>query len=484
MRKNFFKIGIIYSIGQIFSKAAAFLLIPIYTKSLGIEMYGQLALVDTLFDFILGFVIISIYSGYTRYYQEYDLKNKKVLKNTAINFAIIMAIFDISIVLMLGDKISSIILQIPNARYILILIVFRALLNQIIALLLREYDLKYEPRVTVITNLLNMILSMILAILFVVKFKRGVSGIYEAYVIVYAISAIILFLVNIPNYRLELNKVMLRQMLQFSSGMLPSCMASTVLNMSDRYFLKDYRSFEATGIYSIGYKFGMLIDPIFVGPFNQLFTPLKFDSWKKKNAHEIFNYMFDKYNLIGGFFIISISVFTKFILILFGMNEYLVAFKIVPFIILSYFIYGKAAFYSLGIQVKNKTYLDGFVMMIGGILNIILNMILIPKMGMYGAAIATIISYSIMNILYTNIGKKLYHIKYSLKTSIKVYSIVIIIFSIYYFLSLNNENLLFEFVIATIMVLLYILLSLLIKLVTIEELKMYIIAIIKKIKKN
>lgn len=484
MGKSFLKIGLIYSIGQIFSKAAAFLLLPIYTKSLGMEVYGQLALVDTFFDFILGFIMLSIFAGYTRYYQEYDEEGKKVLKNTAINFAIIISTIDLLVVISIGKKIAPYILEIPNANYILLLIVIRGILNQLTALLLREYDLKYEPKVTVMVNLFNMIVSMGLAIFLVVKLDRGIAGIYEAYTLVYSVTTIILFLKNIRDYKIELSKPMLKQMLQFSCGMLPSCMAATILNMSDRYFLKGYKSFEATGIYSVGYKFGMLIDPVFVGPFNQLFTPLKFETWKKKNASEIFNDMFNKYHLIGGFFLISISVFTKFALILFNMNDYLVAFKIVPFIILSYFIYGKAAFYSLGIQVKNKTYLDGVVMMSGGVLNIILNILLIPKIGMYGAAIATVISYSVMNILYFHIGKKLYCINYNSKVPIKVYLIIAIIYSIYYIFSINNKNLIIELMLGILSITAYIFLALIFKLLTKKELINYILAIKNKIIKK
>ena len=70
MGNNFLKIGIWYSIGQLLIKGVAFLLIPLYSRYLGTEVYGQLALVDIVYNFIGMFIIFSIYSGYIRFYGE------------------------------------------------------------------------------------------------------------------------------------------------------------------------------------------------------------------------------------------------------------------------------------------------------------------------------------------------------------------------------------------------------------------------------
>lgn len=484
MGKSFLKIGFIYSIGQIFSKAVTFLLIPLYTKKLGIEAYGQLALVDALMSFIIPFVIVGVYSGYTRFYQDYEEKDKSLLKNTAINFALIMSVFDIILVLILGKVIAPKILNMPNSHYILILIVVRAILMQLIVLYLREYEIKYEPRISVTINLVNMIASVLLTIFFVVKLKRGIEGIYEAYNIVNVVILIYLMFINRKDYKLILDFQMLKKMLKFSCGFLPSCVAATVLNLSDRYFLEGYKGFSTTGIYSIGYKFGMLIEPIFVGPFNQLFTPLKFNIWKDKDAHDKFRDMFNKYHLIGCFFILSISVFTKFILNLFGMQEYIIAYQIVPLIILSYFIYGKAPFYSLGIEIKNKTYLDSIVMGTGGITNIILNLILIPRYGIYGASIATIISYILMNLLYKILGRKFYFVKYDKIVMIKVYSITGILYLLYSIITMKYNNILLELITATACIILYIVLCILLKVISFDEVKKYVNFIKNKLLKN
>lgn len=484
MGKNFLKIGFIYSIGQILSKAVTFLLMPLYTKSLGIDVYGQLALVDSVLSFVIPFVILGVYAGFTRFYQDYDDEKKIVLKNTAINFAFIMSLFDIILVLIIGPILAPKILKISNSYYILVLIVVRAILMQLIVLYLREYDLKYEAKITVIINLINMIASVVLTIIFIVVLKRGIPGIYEAYNIVNFVILIYLIIINKKNYSLSLDFNMLKKMLRFSCGFLPSCLAATVLNLSDRYFLEGYKGFATTGIYSIGYKFGMLIDPVFIGPFNQLFTPLKFNIWQDKDAKEKFKELFNKYHFIGCFFIISIGVFTKFILNIFGMKEYIFANRIVPLIIVSYFIYGKAAFYSLGIEINNKTYLESIVMGTGGILNIVLNIVLIPKYGMYGASIATIVSYIVMNLLYRLIGRKYYYVKYDYIITIKSYISTLVSYTFYFIMTLKFIGIIADLIFAIMAVIIYLILSILLNVISLNEVIDYILLLKKKVLKR
>lgn len=480
--KSFINIGIIYAAGQFLSKALAFVFIPIYIQKLGIDGYGQLALVDTVSDFISVFIMLGVYSGYIRFYREYENKNR--LKNTAINFAIVMSIIDIFIVLALGKIISVNFLEISNSYYVLLLVVIKNILIQFIILLMCDYSLNYEAFKTVSINIVNLILSMIFILLFVVVYKQGVLGVYKGYVISNFVIFIYLALCNYKNYRIEIDIKMLKNMLMFSIGFIPSCLSATVLTLSDRYFLKGYRSYSEVGVYSLGYKVGMLIEPLFVSPFRQVFTPYKFKLFKENDAVDRFNYMFIKYHVIGCFVILGISIYSKLLIMLLSKGEYMEAYKIVPFVIFSYFLYGKAIFYSLGIEIKNRTYLDGLIMLISGVLNMLLNIIFVRKYGMYGAAFATMISYIFMNFLYLKFSLPLYYVKYNFKDVFKIYGITMGLYVIYYFFSILKINMIIEFVIGVFLLLGYILLCIMLNLIQKQELNNYIIIIIKKFKEQ
>jgi len=479
-KNNFAKLGFIYAIGQILSKAISFLLLPIYIKQLGLIGFGQLSLVDAIFNFIGSFTIIGVYSGYIRFYREYEENQKTKLKNTAFSFALIMCIINIILTLTLGKFLSNSIFNFGNSYYILILVMGRSMISQLVILLMCDYGLNYKAGINVTLNLVNLLLNLAFTLFLVVFKKRGIIGIYEGYVLSNLIMLIYLVFVDHSKYKFEIDVKMLKNMLKFSGGLIPSNIASTVLTLSDRYFLRSYRTLEETGIYSLGYKFGMLIEPLFVTPFTQIFTTYKFSTFKDYNAEEKFNLMFFKYHIVGCFIMLGICIYSKPMIFFFTSHESLVAYKVVPLIAMSYFLYGSSCFYCLGIVIKNKTYFDGLIMLSAGVVNLILNFILIPKFGMYGAALSTAISYITMNLIYIKFSFNLYPVKYKKKNIVKIYLITFTLFLIYYVISKLDISILLEMIIGTFLLCIYIICCILANLITVDELKKYIVVIFKK----
>jgi O-antigen/teichoic acid export membrane protein len=213
----------------------------------------------------------------------------------------------------------------------------------------------------------------------------------------------------------------------------------------------------------------------------QIFTPYKFSIWKDKKAKKKFKSMFVKYHLVGCFIMLGICIYSKAMIIFLSTNESIAAYKVVPLIVIAYFLYGKSCFYCLGIQIKNKTYYDGFIMLSAGIINLILNVILIPRLGMYGAALSTAISYIAMNYIYIKFSLPLYKIKYKRKKVFKIYAITLILYSIYYAVSILNISIILEMIIGAGILSCYIICCVYFHLIKVDELREYIYSIRKKV---
>jgi O-antigen/teichoic acid export membrane protein len=375
---------------------------------------------------------------------------------------------------MFGKKLSSIIFIFNNSYEILILIVIRSIIVQFIALFMCDYTLNYRALISVSINIVILVLNIGFSLFFILYKNEGIIGVYKSYIYSNVIVLVYLLISNPKSYKPVINKEMLKKMFKFSGGYIPASLASTILTLSDRYFLSSYISYSETGIYSIGYKFGMLIEPLFVSPFKSIFTPYKFQIWKDKDAQVKLNNMFIKYHFIGCFLILLISFYCKSIILIFTSKEYLAAYKLVPLILLSYFLYEMNSFYSLGIEIKNKTYLESYILIFGGILNIILNMLLIPKYRMYGAAIATITSYIVMNIIYIFYAMPMYSVRYNLRAALKYYVIIITLYLLYYIVSITNINIFLEWIVGLLLLVIYIILCVALNLVKREELLLYI----------
>lgn len=454
------KATIIYVIGQFIIKGVNFLLIPLYTHKLGTAGFGQLSLIDMIYSFITIFITIGIGSGYTRFYNEYKSKEEKeILKNTTITFALVLAIIITILGTIFSPIYSSHLLQISNSNVLMFLLLVRCATDQIIYILLIEYSMTYNAKKVVFVETLKVILNTVLIIILIDILKNGVMAIYMGYVVGNIPIIIYLFITQRRNFQIKINIKMLKKMSSYSIQLIPSGLSSVVLNLADRYVIEYFCGLSTTGIYSLGYKIGMLIDPVFIDPFRKTFTPFKFSVCHDEDANKKLSDKYEIYNVLGISIIFLISIFSKTLIGIISTPAFIDAYKIIPLILISYFIYGKSQFYSLGMHVSNKTYYDAYVMIVGGILNIILNIILVRYWGMYGATLSTVLSYYVMNILYKKVSNKLstYEFKITSKT-IFMYIISAVIYLLYFVATAFIKNPILELLLEFIIVFLWLLL--------------------------
>lgn len=452
------KNSIIYAIGQVISQALNFFLLPIYTNKLGTEDYGKYATITSFTGFVSMFLILSIYSGFYRFYKECKGNNEQENKmiNTALNFAYLMSFFIVILLIIIGKPISQLIFRFDNGYKILCILIITSIISQISSIYTSKYSLEYKALKVSMINIIKYLIQAIFIILLVVYKNEGIIGILYGQLISNILIYLYLIIIEYKNYKFEICINMLRNMMICSVGLLPVNVSGWILQLSDRYFLSTYRDFEITGIYNLGYQFGMLINPIFITPFMGSFMPYAFETYKNDNAKENFKLFMRNYNVIGCFIMICISIFAKSGIYLFANKNFLSAYSIVPMVVYSYFLYGKLFYYALGLQIKNKTYLEGIYMILSAGINIGLNFIVVPKFGMMGAAISTIISYLILNFILIYSSQKEYKINLDLRFIISVQVITLIFYLIYLIYSYFATDICIEILCNIILTLVYI----------------------------
>ncbi len=464
-KRSFLGIGIIYVIGEVLLQGLTFFLLPLYTRHLSSMEYGQMTWATTISGFVGFFSVLCIYMGYQRFYKEYDRPSIQKLRNTAFTFSIVVGSGFLFATLGLGKWLAEPVLGFDGAYEVFIYMILGNLLSQLGSLFIADYYLEYKALPTVVLNVARLILMVSMTAFFVIVRQEGVAGVFKGQFASHLVLMGYFLAINRKTLRLEIEKKMLWKMLTFSIGLLLLQLASNMMTLSDRYFLIKYRSFEETGIYSIGYRIGMLITPLFAGPFKSIFIPYKYEIWQDEDAQEKFNNMYFQYHLIGGFVLLAVAVYARLLIYLFTTQEYLSAYRIVPLILLSYFIYGKSGFFNLGFELKNKTYYGSAVMAVGGGINILLNFLLIPRLGMTGASIAALLSFAAVNQIYRKAAMALYPVRYDFEKTARIYGILFLLYGAYYIVSSTNLHIGWDFPLGLLLLAAYIGLSLALKLI-------------------
>jgi O-antigen/teichoic acid export membrane protein len=222
----------------------------------------------------------------------------------------------------------------------------------------------------------------------------------------------------------------LKELLQFGAPLVPSTIIFMVITLSDRYFLSIYTNFEQIGVYTFGYRIGMII-ALVVNSFQIAWPSIMFSIYKEENAKEKYSVIFTKYISFILFVGLIICIFSKEIIQLIGTEQYKQSNKIIPLIVLSYIFVGVYYMTSIGINVKKKTKYEPLIMIIALLINIFLNYLLIRPYGIIGAGITNASSFMLLSFMACWLSNKFYKIHYQIKkiVSISITTILIIMTS-------------------------------------------------------
>ena len=227
-------------------------------------------------------------------------------------------------------------------------------------------------------------------------------------------------------------------MLKFGIPMIPSQLGAFIVHLSDRFFIKGYCSIADAGLYSLGYRFGALPSHFISSPFNQTWQPRRFEIYKQEDSEIIFGKIFTYFLVVIFFVGLIISSLTREVLMIMSDPQFWSAYQIVPIIVLATTIFSFHYHLNMGILISKKTKYLAYINFSNGIFIVILNFLLIPKYGIYGAAYATLIAFVYKISLTYYFSSKYYKVYFEFLRIIKLIVSVATIYASTYFIQCES----------------------------------------------
>lgn len=322
-----------------------------------------------------------------------------LFKDSNKNKVIILSLFTIS---------SSILTVIPNARIRIV----------------------NKMKIFAIINVGTSLISIILNILFIVKFRLGYYSLIITILINNLIQMISYFYIVRDEISIKyFDRKLIKHILKYTIPLIPATVSSWVIDLSDRYIINHFFSSSEVGIYAIANKI-VIILTVFSSAFMTSYPSFVFSNAKQKDAKDKFGKILNYYFLIFCILSIIITVFSKEIVMLMSQRTYWMSYKMVGFLTFGNFAFGMAFLVGSGMSIAKKSTYSMMISWISAIVNIILNMILIPKYGAVIAAITTMISYLIVFVLNYYFSQKFYHCNYNIITILIMYFVIFILCSL------------------------------------------------------
>lgn len=390
------KVGIFYIFGMLFNKGIAFLTIPIFTRILSQNDYGVINVYTSYTNIFVVLVGLSLPLGIRAAFKEYEKHTQSFLHS--INL-LVAFIFLIEILLIFMVKF---LLDIELYIYLPLVMIesfSRAIFNNYIMYLQMEVSYKLKTLLSVLLGLVSTTAS-ILCILFLFEQEKYLGKIYSS-VIVSLIFAILIIIKNKSKFNINYCKFAFKLCLPLVFHGL----SLIILAQSDRLIINHYIGSAETGKYSLIYNLSMVL-LAFSAALEGAWIP-QFTKYLKERKIENINKMMKNVTYIITFFILIVMLMSPEVLKIMAPKEYWDATMMIPPILSSYFfIY----VYTLYINVEHYhlvTKKIAKLTLIVALVNICLNVMLIPKYGGVGAAYATLFSYFISLILHKKEALKL-----------------------------------------------------------------------------
>jgi len=412
------KQSIIYGFGHILSRLLTFLLLPLLTYSLTPEDYGVVAKLYAFTGFAMTFYRYGMDTALMKFYIQSD--NPKSYFSSIFILQLLTSILFSLILILFKSQIASILFGIEETIFIIyiVIIIFCDIIWNLIIITLRTAGKAVQFTGF---NIINVTICFILTIYFVNMKNLGVEGVLLANVYASMVVCFLSCLLLLTRFSFKsINFSIMNKIIAFGLPFFPAAIFTIIMESSDRFILAYMMNDYFVGIYSASYKLGVL-GLLIVMAFNMGWTPYFLKYGKNHDSYLEFSTIATLFLGLHGLIGIIITIFLPLIIKinLFGYTLIGQAFfeglYIVPLILMSYYFFGIYVLLLPKIYNYNSTYLVPYFRLTGAITNILFNILLIPKFGILGSAIATLLSFFIMSCCIFYKGNKIKYTKYNLK---------------------------------------------------------------------
>ncbi len=429
--KSLFKNTAFIFLGQFASKILTYLLLPLYTYVLTTEEYGTYDFIVTTISLLLPIVTVDIFEACFRF-----ALDENSSQNQIFSIGMYMVLLSIVIVLLLYPV--SIFISILNQYYLLFVLLFAS--NVINTFLMQFIRGCKKVKLYSVCGCVNTIFLLTFNILFLIVFKFGLPGYFFAYILSGLLTnAIIIVSIRAWKYWLPLNKIempLFKRLIKYSVPMMPNSICWWISNSSDKYMLQYMSSTVQLGIYSVSYKIPSalsIVSSIFMSAWSISAVEDFGSDESKKMFSNIYNTFFGVISVATSILILLSKYAAGFIY----QKDFFIAWKCSVILLLAFLFNCLSAFLGTVYISAKKTNMAFISTSIAAICNIVLNFLLIPIWDVYGAAIATLVSYIVVwciRLIHTKriINFKKDNIKHIISILLLFVEAVVILYQIRY----------------------------------------------------
>ena len=406
-----------YGLGEVLSRVPTFLLLPVFTAYLSPADYGVISMLSALTIFLTPVFSLGLGGGIAPSYFDVDsYSHKQDTINTSVGLLLVSTVILVVVGSVTSALLSRALFQTDSyAAFVRISIVTAAL--TIVAIPIRLFfQFEERAKLYVTFSMTSLITSTLLSVVTVVVLKRGVRGMLEA-TLVGQVVALALFAIPILGWiRPKIDRSIARELLRVSLPLVLAFGCVFLLQNGNKYLLQWLGGLDDVGVYSIGLSIGTLVNVIVVA-FQSAWVPY-FMSFadKRETAKIVFGRVLTLYVFGMGALSLALFAIARPLIMIMTRPAFHGAWRVVGLAAAAQMLAGVSSILLPGMYMEKELQYIGLLQGAAGVAGVVTGVCLIPRFGIVGAALALVLSYSVLvgAQLYWNRRRGYLHVHYEL----------------------------------------------------------------------
>lgn len=402
----------IYGAGDIAIQGVNFLLLRVYVQYLSPADYGILALLAGIEAPVKLFFRWGVDGAFMRYW--YDCEDDRARQRLASTlFFFLLAMNGTLLILSVAAApfISRRLLNAPGYTLALQVLLLNTFAIGFTFIPFHVLRMQNRAREFSLLTLSRSVATLVLRIVLIMGMGMGVMGVVLADLVVTAVMMVVMVRWFAPLLRPVFSGLLLRQSLAFGLPRVPHGFALQVMAVGDRFILSRYMGIDAVGMYSMGVSFG-LIQKIALGAFEYAWAPFYYATAREPDARRVFSALTTYGVAALALMTAGLSAIGFELLDIVTDGQYVAAAGVVTWTAVGVFFYGVYLLTSIGLNITSHTAYYPVSTALGATANVGLNLFLIPRYGMIGAAWAGAAAYGLQMAVAYRLSQRFYPLRY------------------------------------------------------------------------
>lgn len=397
----------LYIASTFLTRGLNILLLPLYTRVLTPSDYGNIDMLYTVAAVVNLVLALEVTQAIARFLPDYKLESERRESISSAHwftlgvyaiFGVFMVMFHLVFKPLIFSADATFLTYFAGVLTICSQGSFNYLTN------LLKWSLKSKQNATV--NLLTSVIILSISIPAVLILNWGITGIFIGTFVGNMIGSSLSWYIMRNDIRMTFNWFRLKQLLRYSSPLVISSAAIFVSLYTDRVLLKYFHDTATVGLYGIAYRFASIVH-LFLFGLQSGITPLILTQYQNPETPAKIEQLFRYYLFLMAITVLGLMLFSKEILVVFTAPEYYAAYSSIALLALALFL-SNSYFLAPGLNIQKKTKLIATVSIGSALLNLGLNLLLIPAYSTVGAALSTVIAGALVLLSYFALNQKYY----------------------------------------------------------------------------